>query len=163
MYTQEQLLHIFEYKDGQLYWKNPIAKNVKVGSLAGHINKKSYCKIIIDGKSFFAHRLIFTMHTGLSPEMVDHIDRNPLNNNIDNLRAATRSQNVVNSVLRKDSSSGVKGVSWHKRQKKWNVRIQVGKTRMHVGSFDDFELAELVSAMAREKYHGDFACHGNTQ
>lgn len=97
------------------------------------------------------------MHHGYMPEFVDHADKNPLNNSLDNLRPATRAQNNSNVGIRKDNTSGAKGVCWHRG--KWEVRVSVDGKRKHIGSYDDFELAELVSIMAREKYHGNFACH----
>jgi len=99
------------------------------------------------------------MHTGLNPEIVDHIDRNPSNNIFENLRAATRQQNNSNSGIRKDNTSGVKGVTWHNNR--WDVRVGFNKKRIHLGCFEDLELAELVAEMGREKYHGAFACNGN--
>jgi len=154
MYTQEQLLELFEYKDGLLYHKS-------TNKAAGWMNKIGYLKLKIKGKSYFVHRIIFTMHTGLNPEIVDHIDRNPSNNVIENLRAATRQQNNSNSGLRKDNTSGIKGVTWHKN--KWNVRVSVNNKRIHLGCFEDLELAELVADMGREKYHLSFACNGNSK
>ena len=154
---KEQLLNIFEYKDGVLYWKNAPSKNVKNGEKAGYITKLGYCKIKIKNKAYFAHRLIYMMHYGQVPKILDHTDRNPLNNKIENLRPANKAQNNSNCKIRKDNSSGVKGVNFHKG--KWNVRVSVDGKRKNVGSYDDFELAELVSIMAREKYHGNFACH----
>ena len=55
--------------------------------------------------------------------MIDHKDRNPLNNQKSNLRECTRSQNTMNSRKRRNSSSKYKGVSWHKASKKWYSRI----------------------------------------
>jgi len=152
MLTQEQLLDLFEYKDGLLYHKSN-------NQVAGWKNKKGYYKLKIKEKAYFVHRIIFTMHTGLNPEIVDHIDRNPSNNIFENLRAATRQQNNSNSGIRKDNTSGVKGVTWHNNR--WDVRVGFNKKRIHLGCFEDLELAELVAEMGREKYHGAFACNGN--
>jgi hypothetical protein len=157
MLCQITLNELFSYKDGALYWKNAPCKSVKSGQKAGFLNLKKYQKVKIKGKAYFAHRLIFMMHNGYMPEFIDHIDGNPENNLIENLRPASRQQNNANAKLRIDTASGAKGVTWHKS--KWNVRVSVNGERKHIGSFEDFELAELVATMAREKYHGLFARH----
>ncbi len=66
---------------------------------------------------------------------MDHQDRNGLNNQKVNLRVCTASQNQMNAKLRKDSSSGYKGVTWKKEHKKWAAQIQVNKKRKHLGYF----------------------------
>lgn len=155
----QQLLHdLFTYKDGELYWKVAPCKSVAANQKAGYFNKK-YKKIKIKHKSYFAHRLIYMMFHGYVPEFIDHIDNNPENNRIENLRPATRQQNNSNAKLRMDATSGAKGVNWHKKQQKWNVRVSINGKRQNIGAFDDHELAELVAVMAREKYHGAFARH----
>jgi hypothetical protein len=156
MLCQTTLNELFSYKDGALYWKIDVASAVKAGSKAGYINNH-YQKIKIKGKYYYAHRLIFAMFNGYAPKFIDHIDGNPENNLIENLRPANLQQNNCNAKIRKDNLSGAKGVTWHKN--KWNVRVGVGGKRKHIGSFEEFELAELVATMAREKYHGLFARH----
>ena len=69
-------------------------------------------------------------------------------------------KNGKNRKTPKNNTSGVKGVSWHKRSKKWVVSIGVNWKRKALGYFDDLDLAELVSIEARNKYHGEFANHG---
>ena len=147
--TKDYLCSLFTEKDGVLYRK-------ETGQKAGYVNS-GYYKVKIKGKAYFAHRIIFMMYNDYLPQFIDHVDRNPLNNNINNLRAATRQENNANVSMRKDNTSTVKGVNFHKN--KWNVRISVNGKRKHIGSYNDLELAELVSIMAREKYHGNFACH----
>lgn len=157
--VSQQLLHdLFTYKDGELYWKIAPCKSVNVNQKAGYYNKKYY-KIKIKNKTYSLHRLIYMMFYGYVPEFIDHIDNNPKNNRIENLRPATKQQNNSNTKLRMDSTSGVKGVNWHKKQQKWNVRVSVNGNRQNIGVYDDPELAELVAVMAREKYHGAFARH----
>ena len=66
-------------------------------------------------------------------------------------------QNAYNTKIRTNNTSGVKGVSWHKKDKKWRVRVCVDGVNNFIGNFDDLELAELVAIEARDKYHGKFA------
>ena len=95
-----------------------------------------------------------------SKQVVDHIDRNPLNNNRSNLRLCTRSQNAMNSKIPKDNSSGHKGVTWDKHRKKWRVHIVVNGKQHFLGRYDTIEGAvesrkKAVTALFRE-YGADF-------
>jgi hypothetical protein len=98
--------------------------------------------------------------TGTFPsEVVDHKDCNPINNRWDNLRSCSSSENQHNRLLSINNTSGTKGVCFHKKYKMWNVQLNVKGKRLYLGSFVDFELAELVVTEAREFYHGAYARH----
>ena len=150
--TQEYVRSLFNYRDRNLYWKVKKANNVKIGDLAGNVNKRGYRAIRINSKPYLAHRLIFLWHHGHIPEFLDHIDCNPSNNAIDNLREATRSQNYGNSKKQKfyndkPTSSIYKGVSLHKATKKWEVQIMINGKKKHIGRFT----SELDAARAYDK------------
>jgi hypothetical protein len=157
MLTVEKIHSLFVYRDGNLY------KKLKSGALAtkpsGTISHNGYVKITIDGTSYLLHRVIYFLHNNLLPDFLDHIDRNPLNNKIENLRACSKSQNNMNTKKRKSNQSGHRGVSFHKRSKKWVVEVQVNKKRNYCGLYSDYELACLVSDEARNLYHKEFANH----
>ena len=158
MINKKYLNDIFDYKDGHLYWK--IAKqNVKIGHKFGCLRDDGYIVGNLNRKNVREHRLIFMFHHGFLPKEIDHIDGNPSNNHIENLRQADRSKNCMNQRLNSKNTSGVKGVSWRKDKKKWNVRVKIDKKNIHLGYFDDIELAELVAIEGRNKYHGQFARH----
>lgn len=157
--SQEYLKQLFDYKDGHLYWKVAKSKNTIIDSKTGSTDKYGYLRTSIDGKSYKTHRLIFLYHHGYLPYRVDHADNNPKNNQINNLRQATVSQNQYNQKLRSDNKSGCKGVYWISREKKWAVSLYVAKEKKNLGYFDDLELACLVAQEARDKYHGEYARH----
>jgi len=161
--TQEKALDVFEYREGALYWKkvNPQCKVVKVGDEAGMVatlKGDKYRRLFIDGYQYLTHRVIYLMHYGHIPKVLDHIDGNSLNNKIENLRPASLSENAMNAKAKSTNSSGMKNVYWYEKYKKWLVKITFNKKEKFLGYFEDKELAELVSIEARNKFHGNFAC-----
>ena len=160
--TQKYLLELFDYRDGELYWKVRKAAKIKIGDRAGNVTVRGYRDVKIDGKSCKSHRLIFLYHYGYLPEFLDHIDGNPLNNKIDNLREATSQENSMNR--KKDKSYGgkptlskYKGVSWRKESQKWKVSIMIGEKRKHLGYFDlEIKAAKAYNRAAIELF-GKFA------
>ena len=158
--TQDYVKQLFEYRDGNLYWKNSPARNVRPGSIAGYMQSEGYRSVKINNKQFKAHRIIFLMFYGWLPEKVDHKDGDTLNNKIENLRFATSSENSFNAKKRADNKSGVKGVYWNKECKRWAVQISINNKHKYFGLYKDLELADLVAQEARDKYHGAFANHG---
>lgn len=132
--------------------------SVKLGEIAGTANNR-YIMIRVNGKKYAAHRLAWLYVYGDMPKMVDHINGNPSDNRIENLRLANHFTNNYNSKLRKDNTSGLKGINWNKKCKLWAVRVSVDGVRKFLGYFDNLEFAELVVKEARDKYHGEFARH----
>ena len=144
---------IFEYHEGELY-----RKNGQFAGKAGTLHHTGYIQVKVKQKNYRAHRIIFAMHHGYMPECIDHIDGNPLNNNIENLRESTNQQNQRNTGLCKRNKSGIKNVVFNRN--KWKVYMRVNKRMTCLGSFDNPELAELVAIEARNKYHKEFVNHG---
>jgi len=101
------------------------------GHLAGSPNKNGRIIVKLNGQSYRAARLIWALHVGhMDFPYIDHIDGNPANDRLFNLRPATPTQNAQNRSLVSGNSSGVCGVTWHKPSKKWWARITLnGKTR----------------------------------
>jgi HNH endonuclease/AP2 domain len=161
MITQEIAHQLFEYRDGELYWKVKPCRRDPIGTKAGHFDSaRGYTSINYKKKRYYLHRIIFLMQHGFLPAEVDHIDGNKANNKIENLRVCSHSENGFNKAAQSNSKSGVKNVSWSKVRNKWIVFIKSNNKQKNIGGFDDLELAELVAVMAREKYHGAYANHG---
>jgi hypothetical protein len=147
--------HLFEYKDGNLYWKNPVKKQ-KIGKVVGFDSGNGYKRVDIKGKQYGVHRIVFLMHHGYLPKMIDHIDGNGANNAIENLRETDSSTNNFNSVYKDENKSGYRNVFYNKDRNKWTIYITINKKTKFFGSYDDVELAGLVADEARRKYHGEF-------
>lgn len=98
------------------------------------------------------------MHTFLTGwALVDHIDRNGLNNQRSNLREATQTQNHTNSRKRSDKSSTYKGVYWNFRNRKWIADIRVNGKTTYLGSFVNPIDAALAYDEAARRIHKEFA------
>ena len=98
------------------------------------------------------------------PEMgmqVDHINRNPLDNRKSNLRFCSVSQNQANTTMHVDNTSGKKGVTWHKRNKKWQAQIMCGGKHNYLGQYDNLELANTAYEEAAKRLFGDYALLNN--
>lgn len=150
----------FEYKDGNLIWKLSLNSKTYPGRIAGCYDNNGYVLIGLDKTLHKAHRLIFLMHHGYLPEHIDHINGQPGDNRIENLRAASMPENMRNRGLQKNNTSGCKGVVFNKVAKKWQVNLRLNTKRHFLGYYEDKELADLVALSFREKYHGEFCNHG---
>ena len=162
MLTQAELQSRLNYNSitGIFTWKNPPRySNKKDGDNAGW-GCHGYIMIKINNKTYSAHRLAWLYMYNYLPPIIDHINGNPSDNRISNLRPATLSKNQQNSKIPKSNTSGIKGVSWHKATKKWRATLNINGKLKHLGVFDDIKSAELIVREARIKYHGEFANHG---
>lgn len=101
------------------------------------------------------HRDIMNCIKG-DKKVVDHTDGNTLDCRKSNLRLSTNTENCRNAKIRKDNTSGVKGVTWYARHKKWVARIQVNNLNISLGYHDNIEDAKAAYAEASRKYHGEF-------
>jgi hypothetical protein len=96
-------------------------------------------------------------HSLAKDEWVDHKDGNGLNNVFSNLRLATRAENAANRRINKDNTSGAKGVSWHKKDKRWRVTV----AKKHIGNFLELEDAIKARRVAAIEYYGEYVNHEN--
>ena len=101
-------------------------------------------------KRFYIHRLvgIYFIDNLNNCKEIDHINRDKLDNCVNNLRWATRSQNNANKGKFKNTSSIYKGVSFHKRYNKWRSVITIDKKLKYLGYFS----SEIEANDARQKY-----------
>jgi hypothetical protein len=154
MLTQERLKELLHYdkETGIFTWLNSPRNNVSTGSVAGRIDKKGYVRIVYQTKPYLAHWLAwFFVYNKWPDNELDHINGNPTDNRISNLRDVTRKQNMENKKIYKTNKSGYSGVTWHSRDKKWNVRIGHYGKRISLGYFDNLDEAIAVRIKAENK------------
>lgn len=165
--SQDLLKELLTYdpSTGVFVWRVKPCPRIHAGTVAGAPDHKGYMKVAIQGVAYLANRLAWMYVYGVDPgEMqVDHRDRNRGNNCIDNLRLATNSQNCQNKpagAQQSNSASGLKGITYHSRLKKWRARVQVSGRRVSLGCYETKEAAAYAMRARREELHGEFANHG---
>jgi hypothetical protein len=99
------------------------------------------------------HRIILDCPEDM---MIDHINHDKLNNSRSNLRIVTQQQNCMNKGKHKNNTSGIIGVNWHKKYKKWVAQINLNNKKIHIGLFDNFDEACKARKEAEIKYFGEF-------
>ena len=159
MITQELLHDILNYdpSTGIFSRKKSFSNASKMGKPLGG-NKPRHKVIRINNKAYGAHRLAWLYVYGKWPNgYVDHINGDPTDNRISNLRDSTQSQNLCNSKLPVTNKTGVKGVSWDSERKQWFAKLNYRKKQYPLGRYDDFDVACQVVMQKRLEIHGSFA------
>lgn len=155
----ERLEELFSYEDGKLISKKKI-KGRNVGDVLGSVGSKGYLTVRVDGVNYLLHRVIFMMKHGYLPKFLDHIDGDILNNKVENLRAATNTENQWNQKIRVGNKSGYKGVNWDNTRSKWRANCKVNGKAHNLGYFNNPEQAARVVQEFRNNNHKEFARHG---
>ena len=154
-YHIKRLRELFAYEptEGVLSFK-------RTNKPAGFNNGRGYTLVTVDRVTWPAHRIIWEWCHGVcltSDDEIDHIDGDRGNNRIENLRKATRAQNQWNAKVRKDNTSGFKGVSWHKKQQAWTANISINGKVKFLGTFRTPEEAHDAYAAKAKELRGEFA------
>lgn len=91
----------YNSETGELTWKKAFHSS-RIGKRAGSIDRQGYWTVKIDGRRYLCSRLAWCLHYGsIDPELqIDHIDRNPSNNKLSNLRLTTASVNCMNRATK---------------------------------------------------------------
>jgi hypothetical protein len=137
-----------------LYADNKLYKLRECGwrEAKGCLDKKGYRVVKIGKKQYFYHRVVYKCNNNewdiddvCKDNHIDHIDRNPLNNNINNLRVVSQCQNNQNT--------NAKGYCWNKEYKKWQAYIGVNYKTIYLGSYHTEEEARNAYLEGRKKYN----------
>lgn len=131
-----------------LRWLISPSRNVRAGQEAGGLLMSGHYRVKFGGKSHKVHRIIWLLtHKKWPDKFIDHIDGNPGNNKIENLREATVQENQRNMRW-------VKGYCWHATHKKWMASIRDGEKQLFLGYFDNEREARIAYLKAKVLKHG---------
>ena len=152
-FSSEELNKLFDYNPttGELFWcsrplsdfiSRPVCKRwntIYAGKRAGSVRKDGYRRVVIGNKEYNEHRIIWKLahgeDTGGLP--LDHINRNRNDNRLTNLRKVTNKQNQRNKGVSINNSTGVTGISFHRRGYYACIRCWTGKSK-NLGVYKDF-------------------------
>jgi hypothetical protein len=146
----------YDRDSGLLYWVKPKSPRVKVGQVAGCLNKvDGYWCVSLNGKTQKAHILAWAMVHGEWPKhYIDHINGKRSDNRLCNLREATNSQNQQNKKrAMKNSKSGVLGVIWDKERSAFRAEIRLNGKGKFLGRFKTAEEASEVYLAYKRQLH----------
>lgn len=133
----------------------------QAGSVIGSQTWQGYYAFSLFGKKCFAHRLAWLLHYGEWPSQpIDHINGIKTDNSIRNLRLCSLSQNQFNKPTQKNNTTGVKGVYWNKRDKRYVASVQFNGKKYSAGHHKDIDSAKEAVMKLREKLAGEFTNHG---
>ena len=143
---------------GDFHWIKPRTNRVKVGDKAGYMRPDGYCLHRCMGKCYYAHRLAWWfVHGEMPPAEIDHINGNPSDNRIANLRLATHAENHKNRRAEVGGSSRYKGVSLFARTGRWKAEVVGNGQSKYLGYFDTELQAAKAYDLAAFALHGSFA------
>lgn len=145
----------YDPETGKFFWRTSKG-HVAAGSVAGTKSSNGYLKIGIDGRQYYSHRLAWVYVHGVWPEHeIDHINGIRADNRIENLREASRQENMQNghSALKSGHSSGLRGVTWDKARGMWKAAVSHGNRHVFAGRFASCEDAHEAYLAKKRELH----------
>ena len=168
----EYLHKCFSYDSntGRLTWRERPREHFKGGAgwhnfnnqfankIAGVQKNDGRYEIKLDGKSFKAARIVWAMQTNTAIfGAIDHIDGNPANDRLSNLRVVSAAQNARNRSNLSNNSSGIRGVTWHVPSSKWWARVTFNNKTISLGLYSSISDAAKIVIETKQKLYGSFA------
>ena len=156
---------------GKLYWREHVSMSAQwngryAGREAFTARKQGGYRVgAVDGANMLAHRVVWALWHGSWPdEQIDHLDHDPGNNQVHNLRDASQIENGRNLPRSKANTSGATGVVWCRQTNLWRAQITVSGRGIALGRFDSFDDAVAARKAAEARYgfhdnHGVEAAH----
>ena len=148
----KEVLH-YDQETGLLTWRKP-RPGIRPGTRAGYVRGDGYAYVCIDRAMCLVHRVAWAIVHGQWPQAeIDHINRDPSDNRLCNLRECTSSENKQNLGIKTNNASGYPGVSWHNQKGRWRATVVLKGRQRHVGYFDSPSDAYAAYVSAKAKTH----------
>ena len=148
----------YEPETGFMYWKLSASRYMKKGKMLSSRSEENYRIVKFLGTSYKQHRLAWLLYYKVDPGsmLIDHIDGDKSNNKITNLRLVTHSQNRINTKMRKNNKTGVKGVHFCKRSNRYVASVTFKGKTIYRKYFDCLKSASEARDCVANKVFGDF-------
>jgi hypothetical protein len=159
MITQEELKRLFRYESetGNFIRLVKTNRRMVIGSIAGHADKFGYVRIKIGNNLYLLHRLAWLYVYGKFPDMIiDHIDGNPNNNKLINLREASLEENSRNSNIKSNNKCGYRGVVYKESTGMWQAQCGMGGVSTYLGNYLTPQEASIVYESHVKSKYGEF-------
>lgn len=157
--TAESVKDIFTYdsEEGILRWKVNGMK-VRAGQPVGSPDKVGRLRTTYNYKNYLVYHLIWLFVYGRLPEKeIDHIDRNPGNNKLANLRECSHAENLRNAGARTNNKTGHVGIFWDERRGKYLANLMKDGVTHHIGRYHTLEEAVAARKAFADALFGEFA------
>jgi hypothetical protein len=153
--TQDRLRSLLDYDpEAGVFTRRVTIRHFLAGVVIGTVGTRGYLQCNLDGKPYKLHRLAWLYVHGVWPTgQIDHINHNTSDNRFCNLRDVSSAENHQNRARRTKSKSGYLGVTWHKRDCRWQATIEVAGHSYHLGNFKDLPTAIAARVQAEKRYH----------
>lgn len=147
----------YDSETGIFTWLVTLSNRAKAGSRAGTVSNA--CRQIqLFGVIYKEHQLAWLFHYGVWPTgIIDHANRDQMDNRIKNLRDTNQTMNNANQKRRSDNTSGFKGVSWNASKQKWHAYLTKDRKRIHLGYFESPVFAHYAYIAAANREFGEYA------
>jgi hypothetical protein len=165
--TMLRQLFAYDNNTGLVSWKIPRKNGVVAGVVAGSVDSTSgYARLCFGRKSYKVHRVVWALAYGEWPVIdIDHINGDKTDNRLENLRLATRAENLRSMKKRKNSLCSLKGVTRYMKNKdRFCAQIRIDGKQRSLGIFDsqqaahDAYCASAVVAFGKF-FNPDCSCH----
>lgn len=141
----------YDPETGKFHWRT----GREAGTVISEDGRRG---ITIERRRYPSARLAWLIMTGEWPvNEIDHKDRDSSNDAWENLREASRTQNLANRKIMSNSRSGLKGIYKNRNGTTWNARIRVNGKRLYVGNFPTADAAHQAYCAAAREHYGEFA------
>ncbi|WWO60465.1 homing endonuclease [Stenotrophomonas phage SOVA965] len=154
--TREGALHFFDvdFLSGDIFWAVDRNNRTRKGAKAGYLDKLGYRRVEVNSEVYLVHRLIWMMFHGDWPKHdIDHIDGNPINNALLNLRDVSASKNLMNQ-RKSQRGSAVPYLGVSIKRNKYQALICVNGKNKSLGVYETPELAYEAYKAAKRELHG---------
>jgi len=118
------------------------------------IRSKGYVGRVENKKLILLHRKLINCECKV---IVDHINKDKLDNRKSNLRICNLQNSIFNSSIKSNNNSGITGVGWDSKCKKWRARISINRKLASLGFFENKSDAIIARLIAEKKYYGEFS------